>query len=212
MDYIDSIYYINLDHRTDRNKEMLECLDDLNVPKEKIHRIPAVHIKGFGALGCTKSHILALETFINSNSNMAIILEDDFQYKDKYTFWTDIEKVFKTGIDFDILQLAYNSSEYNNIVVYKTTDTNYDFLKRAEVTITASAYIITKMFALTLLENFKESAKLHESLGNPIHDYSHDIYWNKLKPISKWYVIYPPIGFQRDSYSDIVEEYVQYNA
>ena len=212
MEYIDVIYYINLDHRSDRKEEMLNVLTELDVPQDKIHRIPAVYVKYFGALGCTKSHILTLETFINSNSNTALIIEDDFQYKDKNAFWSNIKAAFDTKINFDIIQLAYNSSQYANIVVYKAHNTEYNFLKKAEVTITASGYIITKAFALTLLNNLKECASLQESVGHQTHEYSLDIYWNKLKPISNWYVIYPPIGFQRDSYSDIVNEYVQYRS
>lgn len=212
MDCIDVIYYINLDHRSDRKKEILDTLNDLEVSKEKIHRISAIYTKGFGALGCTKSHILALETFIKSNSNTAMILEDDFKYKNKDTFWQNIKAVFDNNINFDIIQLAYNSSQYANTVVYKAYDTEYNFLKKAEITITASGYIITKKFAPILLDNFKECASQHELIGHQTHDYSLDIYWNKLKPVSNWYVIYPPIGFQSDSYSDILETYVQYKA
>jgi GR25 family glycosyltransferase involved in LPS biosynthesis len=211
MNYIDTIYYINLDYRTDRNTEFLKCMEDLNIPSEKIQRIPAIHVPNLGALGCTKSHILALETFIASESNIAMICEDDFLYKNKETFMSDITKFFETGLEFDLIQLSYNTAQYNNCVVYKALDTNYDFIKRAEISITASSYIITKNFAPKLLENFKESAQLHIEYGIRKHEYCHDIYWNVLKPISKWYLIYPPPGYQRNSYSDIENTYVTYN-
>jgi len=211
MNYIDTIYYINLDHRVDRNNDFLNCMNDLNIPLTKIQRIPAIYIPKLGALGCTKSHILALETFLASDSKICMICEDDFMYKNKESFNSDITKFFETGLDFDIVQLSYNTNQYNNCVVYKASDTNYDFIKRAEITITASSYIITKQFAQKLLENFKESAHLHTESGIRTHEYCHDIYWNKLKPVSLWYLIYPPISYQRESYSDIENINVDYN-
>jgi len=211
MNYIDRIYYINLDHRTDRNTEFLKCMEDLNIPSEKIQRIPAIHVPKLGALGCTKSHILALETFIASEFNTVMICEDDFIYKNKETFMSNIKKFFETGIEFDILQLSYNTNQYNNCVVYKAIDTNYEFIKRAEITITSSSYIISKNFAKKLLENFKESAHLLTESDKMTHKYCLDIYWNRLKPISLWYLIYPPISYQRDSYSDVENIHVSYN-
>jgi hypothetical protein len=32
------MYYINLDHREDRNNDFLKCMSDLDVPVEKIQR------------------------------------------------------------------------------------------------------------------------------------------------------------------------------
>lgn len=214
MDHLDTIYYINLDHREDRNREFLECMSDLDVPVEKIQRISAIYNRDMGILGCVKSHIKAIETFLESGLKTSLILEDDFQYKNKDTFWSDIKRVFDTNVEFDILQLSYNPNTYTNMVVYKSIDTEYPFLKKAEVTITTSGYIITRDFAPTLLENFKESSKMLEMCKTnvDVHKYSLDIYWNILKPKSKWYVIYPPIGYQRSSYSDILNQHVTYNA
>ena len=73
MNHIDTIYYINLDHRIDRKEKFLECMNDLQVPKSKIERISAIYEPNLGILGCTKSHMLALETFINSDKNTCII-------------------------------------------------------------------------------------------------------------------------------------------
>ena len=214
MDKIDAIYYINLDHREDRNREFLECMSDLDVPVEKIQRISAIYNRDMGALGCTRSHIKAIETFLESGLKTCLVCEDDFQYKNKDTFWSDIKRVFDTNVEFDILQLSYNPNTYTNMVVYKSRDTIYPFLKKAEVTITASGYIITRNFAPTLLENFKESSNnlaMCNGLYSCIHTYSLDQYWNILKPKSNWYIIYPPIGYQRSSYSDILNQHVTYN-
>ena len=210
MNHIDTIYYINLDHRTDRNKEFLDCMNDLHVSSEKIKRIPAIYEPNIGALGCTKSHILALETFIASGANICMIFEDDFICKNKQTFWTDILKIFETGLKFDVVQLSYNHL-YMPELFYQVRDTEFDFLKKVNKTICASSYIITKEFAPKLLENFKESCKLLSDFGFSNNKaYVLDVYWHNIQPKANWYLISPSIGYQRGSYSDICKGYMDY--
>lgn len=211
MDNIDTIYYINLEHRVDRNKEILDCMNDLGVPSEKLQRINAVYENYMGLLGCVKSHILTLETFIASDANICMVLEDDFQYKNKETFWSDISNIFDTKLNFDVVQLSYNHNFLPELF-FVVKDTEHPFLKKAQKTISTSSYIITKEFAPKLLENFKESANLLSMYGL-INDkaYALDVYWHILQEKSNWYVIYPSIGFQRGSYSDICKSYMEYN-
>jgi hypothetical protein len=84
-------------------------------------------------------------------------------------------------------------------------------LKKVQKTISSSSYIITKEFAPKLLENFKESSKLFEEFGNKDDSrYFLDIYWHTLQEKSNWYIIYPSIGFQRGSHSDICGVYQNY--
>lgn len=209
MDTIDCIYYINLNKRTDRNTEFLECMNNLEVPLQKIQRIPGVYER-LGCLGCTKSHILALETFLASENNTCIIFEDDFQYKNKETFWSTIQAVFDTKTLIDVLQLSYNHKyypEYYHII----SDTEFPFLKKVHRTITSSSYVITRKFAPILLENLKESSELlskHGRINN--NAYVLDVYWNKIQPTSNWYIISPALGHQRASYSDICQNYQEY--
>ena len=47
---------------------------------------------------------------------------------------------------------------------------------------------------------------------NSVRDlYAIDMYWKKLQPQSNWFIFYPKIGFQYDSYSDIENHIVNYN-
>lgn len=209
MDHIDAIYYINLDHREDRNREFLECMRDLQVPTQKIHRVPAIY-DNIGALGCTRSHIKTIETFLESGLNICLVCEDDFQYKNKDTFWSDIKKVFDTNVEFDILQLSYNHQYYPEYY-YKTIDTDYEFLKKVIASITSSSYIITRKFAPRLLENFKESSNLLRQFGLINNKaFVLDIFWHKLQPNCNWYLIKPSLGYQRESYSDVCKSHQNY--
>lgn len=209
MNEIDAIYYINLDHRKDRNDDFLKCMSDLDVPVEKIQRISAIYNPIIGPLGCVKSHIKAIETFLESGLNICLVCEDDFQYKNKDTFWSDIKKVFDTNIEIDVLQLSYNHTLGPEC--YKTIDTDYYFLKKVTKSVTTSSYIITRNFAPILLENFKESSKMLEQFGL-IHKkaYVIDIFWHTLQPRCNWYLITPSIGYQRESYSDICKSHQNY--
>jgi len=206
MENIDCIYYINLEHRKDRNELFLETMNDLKVPTQKIERINAIkHM--YGAMGCTRSHILTLETFLKSNHKVCLVLEDDFIYKDKETFWSDIQKIFDTKIQFDVIQLSYNDN-YEPHDNYIVSDTEFPFLKRVQKTITASSYIITREFAPILLENFYESSELIEK--HIEKQYVLDLYWHRIQSKHLWYCISPSIGYQRGSHSDIQGYFMDY--
>jgi len=212
MNYIDKIYYINLEYRCDRKDEFLKCMKDLNIVSEKIQRIPAIHNPSFGTLGCTRSHILALETFLASDSKICMICEDDFQYKNSESFNSDVNRIFESKIVFDVIQLSYNHL-YRPELLFKVTDTEFPFIKKVQKTISASSYIITREFAPKLIENFKESSELLEKYGL-INDsmYALDVYWHRLQPTCNWYIIYPSIGYQRASYSDNCQNFQDYGA
>jgi GR25 family glycosyltransferase involved in LPS biosynthesis len=199
MNQIDCIYYINLDHRTDRKEQFLKEMDKLGVPDSKVVRIEAIRTEGFGILGCGLSHKKALTTFLESNHKHCIIFEDDF------TFTLDmnyarflLRQVFEKSILFDIVMLA------GNIIDERVTD--HDFIRKVLDGQTASAYLITREFAPKLVELLTESTKLlddwHKKTGERKHEYCNDIYWKKLQPESNWYRLFPKLGIQRESYSD----------
>lgn len=210
MEYIDVVYYINLDKREDRNTHMKQILQDLELPKEKIYRISAVLNTQRGAMGCSESHVNTIKKFIESGKNTCIVLEDDFIYEDKNNFWKSIEQVFQSNVDFDIIQLAYN---HRNLIA---EDTKHSFLKKVLNGQTTSGYIVTKQFAPTLLANFENGLKsLRKSVSeNNVYDYTYtyslDSHWKILQPLSKWFCFVPRLGFQIPSYSDVENAFVDY--
>jgi glycosyl transferase family 25 len=208
MDQIDHIYYINLDHRTDRRKEIEGVLDDLEIPIEKRQRISAIYNREFGALGCTRSHIVALETFLQTNSTYCMILEDDFIYDNKEIFINSIRYLFSQNVEFDLVQLAYN---HNGLVYENTANPT---LKRVKKAGTTSGMIVHKRFANQLLANYRESEALLSDFinqhGRTEHHYCLDVYWQKLQPDAKWFCFMPRLGHQRASYSDIENRITDY--
>jgi len=201
-DYIDVIYYINLDKRIDRNNEFLEEMKKAEIPSNKIIRIPAVYKPKQGDLGCSMSHIKTLELFISSGSNNCIVFEDDFEFtKPTHTIKNMIRKLFNNAetTNFDVCMLSANESDVRQ--------TSYDFVKKVFSAQTTSGYMVSKTFAPILLQNFKDGAqKLLDSYkaGNPNGpEYCIDQYWKRLQPDNNWLLFQPKLGKQRTSYSDI---------
>lgn len=207
LNNFDVVYFINLDHRKDRLNHIKNELNKTNINPNKINRIPGIYIKDFGALGCTKSHCLALESFLKSsiNNKYCIIFEDDFEFNLEQDIINNlINNVFNEidKINFDVLMLSGN--------MLNSTKTNYSFLSKIIDAQTTSGYAVSRKFASILLQNFRESLSLLEKKGFKFNPYCIDIYMKKLQPLTKWYCLNPCIGKQIESYSDIENSVVNY--
>jgi len=206
LNNFDIIYYINLEHRKDRyehiNKELLKT----NIDVSKINRINGLYLKDFGILGCAKSHILALEAFIKTSSNIknCVIFEDDFIFtKEQNEINELINSFFKYIEEYDVLMLASNT-------LYEI-ETQFSFITKIINAQTLSGYSVSKKFAPILLENYKTSVIHLEKIGYKVHNFCFDIYMKQLQPQSLWFCLNPKIGKQIESYSDIENKVVDYN-
>lgn len=186
-------YYINLDHRTDRYDHIIKQFQKFNI--NNYHRIPAIKYKP-GHVGCTKSHILAIETFISSKYDIAIIMEDDFEFEispEEYN--QKISKLLDSNIKWNVVLLASNTKKYS--------DYN-DFLRICIEAQTTSCYMVSKIYADDLLHNFKEGLALYLSDDGNQRLHSIDQHWKKLQgPTSQWFIFHPRCGRQMASFSDI---------
>ena len=208
MENIGRVYYINLNYREDRRKNITAWFEKAKTPTEKIERIDAVYIQERPHIACGLSHIKALETFLQSGLDNCIIFEDDFEPLDASTFWDNFKKIFNDIIKYDIIMCSYN----DRAVEYEPGPT--DYLIKLKHTFTASGYLITREFAPTVLECLREAHRLaieeEEQTRMKTHKYMNDIYWCKLMPISRWYSFNPRIGKQYPSYSDLQGHFVDY--
>ena len=202
--HIDAIYYINIDYRTDRKEHFLNEMKKMQVPESKIIRIPAVHLKDRGDLGCTKSHIRAMETFLKTNFQHYLVFEDDFEFDCTLeTLNTCFYNFFKNKIDYDVCMLASNTID--------TKPTKYPFLRKIISAQTTSGFMVSRKFVPRLLENFIEGSVLIERSYDTEEKsidiqgkYNCDQWWKRLQPISKWYEFYPVLGKQYGSKSDVL--------
>ena len=74
---LDSVYYINLAHRVDRQKAFQKELQKMLVDPDKIHKLYASTGR-VGFMGCTKSHIRILQMALASGAKMIAVFEDYF--------------------------------------------------------------------------------------------------------------------------------------
>jgi glycosyl transferase family 25 len=203
MDQVDVIFYINLEKRTDRKQHFLQEIKKFCSDESKIVRIDAVY-NANGALGCTKSHIKALEQFMaNPAWVTCIIFEDDFTFYD-----TSLEnntgllkKFFMNFTDWGMLLLASNQNRS------PSKETHVDGIKEVVYSQTTSGYCIHKDSVTEVYNNFKESAAQLEK-GKPIHECAVDVFWNRLP--MKRYSFSPNMGYQCPGYSDIENRNVSY--
>jgi GR25 family glycosyltransferase involved in LPS biosynthesis len=206
LEKIDAILYINLEHRHDRDEHFLNEIRKIDPLLKKTHRIDAVCNKSNGALGCTLSHIKAINLFLDNPWNTCIIFEDDFTFINN-----DIEYInksllylFDNSNDFDVLLLGVGCT---NLKIVPTKNSN---INKVESSQTTSGYILTKQYANTLLSNFIESSNNMIELGWD-SKWCADQYWKQLMPIANWYTLKDRIGYQYGNYSDIENGITDYN-
>lgn len=190
-------YYINLEDRIDRNIHILDQFNRFNITN--YHRVSAIK-ENNGHIGCSKSHILAIEKFITSDKDIGILLEDDFEFIiSSSLYYSILEHILNTDIEWDVILLSGNikkQKKYNQ------------FLNICYESQTSSGYILNKRYCKTLLTNFIEGLKNLEETGN--HIYCLDQNWKKLQNQDKWFVTNPKCGKQRNDYSDIEKKVVSY--
>jgi len=186
FDFIEKVIYINLDHRTDRRKEIEDVLCE--IPSEKIVRFNAIKHER-GNIGCTMSHIAVLEMAIENNWKNYLVVEDDAVWSSNFqkSYELLLQLVEKPH---DVIQLGSTYTQYDK-ETYKCTKAW-----------TTTAYIVQSHYYSTLLENFKEGLQKLIETGIGPH-YAIDVYMGQLQRKDSWYVVVPSLMIQRPGYSDI---------
>ncbi len=198
-DYIDMVFYINLDKRTDRKEDIEKELNEYGL---KYERIPAVEISYFGCLGASYSHLNSLCLAKERGYKNILIMEDDFTFVvTKEEFEKQMEEFFNSNVDYDVCLLSYNLEDYS--------ECKEDFLYKINFAQTASGYLVNEKYYDTLIENFRESSdKLGATWVSWV--YAVDVYWKNLQEKDNWFCFKNRIGIQKASFSNIRQDYVDY--
>jgi GR25 family glycosyltransferase involved in LPS biosynthesis len=208
-DYFDNIYCINLDRRPDRWKECQEIfekqkcnvqrfpgVDAKNIPEimEKVNRTPGLV---YGDIGCGRSHRLIIESARDSDLDKILILEDDVQFHEdlNHLFFQMITKV---PDDWDILFLGCNTS-LNNPWQKEPVERINDNVYKLTFGYSTHSYAVRK----------KSYNKIIECLL-PENDKG-DVLFSHAQTQLNTYVLRPHLAWQRESYSDVLEEKVYYD-
>lgn len=194
MDHIEMVVYINLRYRIDRKRKVEEELRKV-FPPEKIVRFNAIqHEKG--GIGCSMSHIGALELAISKKWKNVLIVEDDLQWMKFKQCLKVFERLVKTP--HDVIVLSGHGAIYNP-VTYKL-----------ESCFGRTAYLVEEHYYQTLLDNFKTGLDLLNVEFT--HDYRGDRFWNRIQKRDNWYIVMPALCIQAPSFSDIEQKHVNYTS
>ena len=202
------VFFINLAHRTDR-RALIEAEFTAHGIR-KSTRIDAVFVPACGALGCSLSHIKALETALCASEDDAVtlrdyivVLEDDFVFKtDPSETNVVLQRLVNIDFDWDVILLAANVGKSVPVAGNRP-------VVKCLCALTTAGYIVKRHYIPTLLENFKEGARLlNVSRNKAAH--AIDVHWLSLQKNHDWYVADPLIGGQRPGYSDIEQCHCDY--
>ena len=201
---IDAYLYINLDHRTDRSEHIMHQLRSAEIPVSAIHRISASYRPHLGALGCTESHIKALEFAAeNKKWQWIALFEDDFTFRNPLQFQSQIAAILRKAQP-DVIMLAQGIEELD------ITPTQYPTIHKVNFAKTSSGYIIHRSYIHVLLRSLRESAVHLENSGRWVKAYTLDTYWKPLQHYDHWIAFQPSIGYQCESYSDVMGTVMNY--
>lgn len=199
LNYFDAIFYINLEHRNDRNNALLKELERLQVSNKKIHRINALFDPLNGHKGCALSHAKAIQYAIRQKLKNVLILEDDFFSTHSPLEFEEIISHFveTTKNNWDVFLLGGRVKRFEK--------TDNPFLFRALSSSGAHAYAVNEHYFQTLMTLFLYS---YEQIKNDTffldsEPKAIDQLWDCLMEQDAWYFI-KMIGEQRADYSDII--------
>jgi len=185
MDTIEKVVYINLDKRPDRKilveRELLRVF-----PYDKIVRFAGIN-NSIGYIGCTLSHIGALQVAKHNNWKNVLIVEDDLEW---CNFTRENLNIFENLCknSYDVIMLG-GAFIYYNKTTYK--------LKSAA---TGHCYLVSNHYYDKLISNLNEGLKNLIETSNS--KFANDQYWKALQKTDSWYIVVPCIATQSEGFSD----------
>ena len=200
MEFIDAIFYINLEYRKDRRFQMEQEFARMGIKNAK--RFEAI-VHKHGLVGCMQSHLRLLELAKKNGYKNILIFEDDFEFLvSKEELDSELRSVLGKQIPYDVLMLGYNMKKSAPLACHE------NIFKVMEAQ-TASGYIVHDSFYDKIIECYR--AALPNLKATMLWDiYANDQIWKTLQPEARWYAFTKRIGKQRESYSDTTKKVENY--
>jgi glycosyl transferase family 25 len=206
MDKIEHIFYINLDKREDRRKEIEDELLNLEL-FDKSERFSAIYNTN-GGIGCSLSHLEILKMAKERKYKNCLILEDDFEFLIYREDLDSLLNIFFSQINsYDVLMLGVNLPQTEKV---NENENENKFILKLNSGQTTSAYIIHEKYYDLQIHLLENSIKMLEKTNLGIV-YATDQIWKIFMPIREFYTFSVRVGKQRPSFSDICNEFVDYN-
>jgi glycosyl transferase family 25 len=196
---IKNVFYINLEHRTDRKSHVESQLQSIGLVGERFNAIQLSN----GAIGCSMSHLKLLQDAKKNNLDHILIVEDDILFLDPELFKTQFNRFFELhGNDWDVVLLAGN-----NMPPYENVDDTCIKVSRCQTT---TGYLVNGHYIKTLMQNVKMGITHLMNKPTEQTNFAIDKFWFSLQSADRWYLITPLSVVQREDYSDIEQKTVNY--
>lgn len=195
------VIFINLEHREDRRIQAEAAFQARGL----IHfeRFSAIR-NDLGILGCTQSHIGALEKLELEERALAMICEDDVEFLGSATEIREAIQEFANFDGLDVLCLAYRLRAPRFRVSRR--------LALANSIQTASCYVVKRHAVAALLQSFRESEQMLLD-GVPPRIAANDMHWKEAQTYRLLFAITRKrLARQRPSFSDVVGRFKNYRA
>ena len=192
-------FYINLENRTDRRKQVEEELQSVDI--QNAERFNAIRLAN-GRIGCSMSHLKCLKLAQERKWPYVMICEDDVQFLNPDLFKKQLSEFLSNQKSWDVVLLAGNNMPPHTIV-------RDDCVKVTRCQ-TTTAYIVNTHYYNTLMTNIKNGMELLMKEPEKHFLYAIDKYWFQLQQTDNWYLITPLSVIQREGYSDIESRMTNY--
>jgi len=208
--------YINLDRRKDRRSRIESELRKAQISAERIEAVEVdpsdTVLKGCwdtnatntcaGQLGCKLSHVKALEYAAHKNWSHVAIFEDDFQWVeviDPMRVLQIISNIQAKKPDWDVIVISLKILEKEIIEsqaeqIGQNLTADLIQITKAQTT---HGYLVHSLMYPVLIETFR-NCDVRSSYVTAI-----DTCWQPIQKLTKWYGIFPQLGTQGSSFSDI---------
>jgi len=202
-DIIDKVIFINLNNRKDRRVRISRHLKKMGIDKEKIVRLEAIE-HNLGFIGCTLSHIAALEMAQLNKWERVLILEDDFTFNETDENYENLNRYLETltKVNWNVAFLAAN---YQHVTQLKSVD----YIVKVNKAWCACAYIVNRPYLEKLIYNYRSGLQALLQGGHQ-HKFALDVNWHSCMQEDLWIGIFPNSGYQLPDKSDIEGEIVDY--
>lgn len=193
LDYFESIFCINLEHRPDRKQHALKEFEKIGIAN-RVEFINAVYLKDRPALGNHLSHAICINKANKRGINNVLIFEDDVLFLDNALDTLIKAEDQLSHIDkWGLFYLGANLEQ----PCYQETEN----LSRLTFAFSTHAYAINRyLFDLLISINLDDSIA-----HNDVH------MSNYIIPHFPCYIATPITAIQSPSYSDIEKREVNYN-
>lgn len=190
--------YINLNSRPDRDAQAREEFSNIGINPIRKEGFVPTHIEDRftrGTVGCYISHYQILLAALHLDTNV-FIAEDDVLFSNNAINVMNVACEELKDLEWDFLYLGANILR----PFYQKTK----HLAKLTHCQSTCAYGVNKLFIPKLLETLNPEK---QGISRPI-----DVVYSELAPHNNFYITVPMLAIQRDSFSDIEGQNVNYSS